>query len=217
MKKSLCVLLSLLIILPHMSLMACAEEAVESNHGVIDIREADNFSDVYISEEMTFDEMVRDFAKNTGTSFETAKVALTKVDSANAPARVTPGTVYRRISTTLNVTGEYKPRLDFYCEISRGGNFWGIMSIYSVQMYREYNGITKQFAGNVETWLRSGYQIEYIVNGDFYHYGSTTTTVGGEIQVGVGDYFNMGFNVSVTTESNHYAYFYDADLLTLQQ
>lgn len=171
----------------------------------------DENSNVSVSDPMTFTEMVTHYAKTTGISYEEALAAF-----PNESTRATRTASHRVLSVTLNVTGSYKPHLDFYCNTSEGGNFWGITSIYSVQLVRNYGNESKQFAGTVDMWLRSGYEIEYVVNGDFYNNGTTTASGGTGLSVGVGGSANISFQASIAHSSNHYKYFYDHQTVAFQ-
>ena len=136
---------------------------------------------VTVSKIMTFEEMVRRYAEVGGISYAKALRAfpMQSMSSTRASDRT-----YRTVSVTLNVDTErgslttYHPTLELYCRISVGDGNWGIMSIYSVQMNRNSNGMTKQFSGDVQVWLRGPLSIEYVVNGDFYNNGTTTTSGG---------------------------------------
>ena len=57
--------------------------------------------------------------------------------------------------------------------------------------------------------IRSGYDIEYVINGDFYNNGTTTISGGGNLGLGINDSATIGFSASITYQSNHYAYFYE--------
>lgn len=115
------------------------------------------------------------------------------------------------LSVTLSVENKpsYKPTLDFYCHVSVGDGVWGIQDIYLVQMDRSSGGITKQFSGEVNVWLRGPERIEYVVNGDFYNYGTTTVSFGGKVNIDIGKNAKLDFSASVTTTDNWYAYCYD--------
>lgn len=82
----------------------------------------------------------------------------------------------RTLSVTLDVSETYKPTLNFYCETSERGQYWGITSMYSVHIDRDYNGMVQQFNGDVHVWLISPYEIAYIVDGDFCDIGSTQSS-----------------------------------------
>ena len=178
---------------------------------IIDLKSLDAENpNVKISEPMTFTEMVSSYAEIEGISYEEALAVFPKESSASAR---TPS--HRMLSVTLNVTGSYKPTLNFYCNTSEGGNFWGITSIYSVQLNRTYGNTSKQFSGTIDVWLRSGYQIEYIVNGDFYNNGTTSASGGIGLNIGVGSGAQVSFQIS--SSSNHYKYFYEGKLVSFQR
>lgn len=125
--------------------------------------------DVQAKDLLTYEEMVAWYARSGGMTYEEAL--------QHFPAqRGRASNIYHVFNTVLNVASNYKPTLEFYCEVSIGDGVWGIMSIYSVQMVRSYHGASKQYSGDIEVWLRSPHQIEYVVNGDFYNNGMTTTT-----------------------------------------
>ena len=169
----------------------------------VDFSELANNPDVSVSEPLTFTEMVELFAKNENVSYQEAYNWL-----GGDSRSVQPRDINRRVfSVRLDVAWNYKPTLDFYCETAEGGHFYQIHSIYSVQLNREYNGKSKQFAGDIEVWLRTGSIIEYIINGDFYDNGTTTIEGGGSINLGVNQRGTLSFSVSYL--SDHFKYFYD--------
>jgi len=123
---------------------------------------------------------------------------------------------YRVLRTYINVkNGAYKPRLEFYCNTSESGGYWGIKNIYSTQLNRYYKGVTKQFTGEVASWLRSAYQIEYLINGDFFENGKTTQTV--TTSTGFGINAKVSVEYSASYSSDHYAYCYDHQTRSFQQ
>ena len=182
---------------------ASADYKHTSIANTIDFNELANSPDVSVSEPLTFTEMVEVFAEKGNVSYQEAYNAL-----GGDSRSVQPRDIYRRIfSVKLDVASNYKPTLDFYCETAEGGHFYQIHSIYSVQLNREYNGRSKQFAGEINFWLRTSSTIEYIINGDFYDNGTTTVTGGVSINLGVGDGDSLTFSISYS--SNHFKYFYD--------
>lgn len=185
--------------------VSAAEDPSVGVHGTIDFANIENNPDVSVSEVMTFTEMVEHYAMNAGITYEDALLAFPNMPNTRAVNDI----YYRVLSVTLNVTEEYHPRLEFYCETAEGGNFRNINAIYSVQLVRSYNGLSKQYSGVVEVWLRSSYAIEYTVNGDFYNNGVTNITGGGEVEIGIDQIAKIKFNVSGTYESSHYQYFYE--------
>ena len=151
---------------------------------------------------MTFTEMIARMEKNADMSYDEVLRMLPDTMQTQA-AR---SNAYRSFTARLYVTDESQPYLDFYCATSEGGHFFNINSIYSIQLVRSYNGISKQFWGEVNAWLRSSNSIEYYVNGDFFNNG--TTTVSGGIGVNAGLNVKCSVTCSVSYSSNHYKYFY---------
>lgn len=180
---------------------ACMAEVQYPEARIVSVEE------VTVSEAMTYDEMVVTLAENSGISYQAAKDELAEPTSTQF--------TYRVLSVTLNVTSTYKPTLDFYCETSES-RYWGIKSIFSVQLNREYNGISKQFIGNIDVYLRSAYQIQYIINGDFYNNATVTIIGGADLDIGIGGVGSITFEGSISSTSNHYKYFYDDALVAFQ-
>lgn len=167
----------------------------------------DNSSDVSVSEPMTFEEMVARYAENDNITYYEA-YELLGGNSRSVQPYSTNDLKYRVFSANLHVTDVYIPHIEFFCVTAEGGHFFQINSIYSVQLVRSYENMSKQFSGNIECWLRSGYDIEYVINGDFYNNGTTTVAGGGNVNVGLNEVASIGFNASITYSSNHYKYFY---------
>lgn len=166
--------------------------------------------DIEISEPMTYEETLRFYAEKNNTTIEEA----TRILGGNSRAAKSQTT--RVLTTRVEVTSSYKPTIDFYCYINTDGHYWGITSIYSVQLNRNYNGTIKQFSGNIETYLRSAYEIEYIINGDFYNTGTTSTSNGGGVDIGINGVGNVNYTTSNTETSNYYAYCYDSKVIAFQ-
>ena len=92
---------------------------------------------------MTFTEMIARMAKNADMSYDEVLRMLPDTMQTQA-AR---SNAYRSFTASLYVTDEYQPYLDCYCATSEGGHFFNINSVYSIQLVRSYNGISKQFGG----------------------------------------------------------------------
>ena len=119
----------------------------------------------------------------------------------------------------IDVTNSYKPVLEFYCEVSKGDGVWGIMNIYSVQLDRSpssFLGEAKQFQGEIQVWLRGVYEIEYLINGDFYNNGTTTVSGGTDISAGIDDLISVSFSLGYTSESSWYEYCYQHDTVSFE-
>jgi len=166
--------------------------------------------EVTVSKIMTFEEMVNRYAEVGGISYAEALTAFPRQSMRS----IASSSSYRTVSVTLNVNTEsgslttYHPTLEFYCKISVGDGNWGIISIYSVQMNRSSNNMTKQFGGDVQVWLRGPLSIEYVVNGDFYNNGTTTSSGGVNLELGIDDAAKVTFSSSNATSSNYYGYCY---------
>lgn len=160
-----------------------------------------------VSKIMTFEELVTHCAQTNGISYQEALTEFPAIMPLAYDG-------YRVLSVTLNVQTEaglatsYHPTLEFYCSISVGDGVWAIIDIYKVEMVRSSNGMTKQFGGSVDVWLRHPLTIEYAVNGDFYNTGTTTVGGGASASIGLGEGSNITFSLSGSTSSNYFGYCY---------
>jgi hypothetical protein len=175
--------------------------AVEVDASVIDI--SNEKKEINISPVLTFDEMVREVAKENGIPIIQAQQELGFTDESARQARTARAT-YRTLSQSFTVNASYRPTMRFYCETSESGNFRAIKRILRVEMIRGYNGLSKQFGGTVYVHLEDANRIFYIVNGDFFNNGSTTWNAG--VNIGVGRNASIKFGVTNTT--SHYQYRY---------
>lgn len=182
-----------------------ANEADASMYrGSIDLCSIIDDPNVTASEVMTYDEMIRHYAQNEGLTYAEAEKRFPAPRSADG----TNDIGYRTFTANLDVTSEYKPHLEFYCETAEGGHFFNINSIHSVKLVQIYGSISKQFSGDIEVWLRSSNSIEYVVNGDFYDNGTTTSSGGVGLDINLGQRGKVSFWASIASADNHYAPFY---------
>ena len=171
-----------------------------------------------VSKPMTYSEMAQHFANENGidyaTAFKTLYPDLYKVSNGNRVLARAART--RELSVYINVSYEYKPRLAFYCNTDEQGNYWGITSIYRVTLYRYYNNLVKAFSGELDAWLISPYQIEYMINGDFYNTATQTSevTIGGSFTTG--DLINIQGSISTSSSTNYYKYCYEHKTVSFQ-
>ena len=212
MKRIISLVSSFVLVFSLLYIPAYADENTADTE-IIDVNEINNEdSDIQVSAPMSFSEMVNHYMEVNGVSYDEAlkafPVRLQKETRASA--------TYRTLSVSLTVTSTCRPRIEFYCRTSESGSYWGILSIYSVQLVRSYSGISKQFTGNISVWLRSAYQIEYTINGDFYNNGTTTVSGGGGLDLGIGESVNISLSASMSYESNHYKYFYEHRTVAFQ-
>ncbi len=82
-------------------------------------RETIERSEAEVSDILTYDEFIEEYTNNEGVSLEFAKERLFLSDNGLVSDCATTAT-YRIISDTLNVTADYKPRINFYCQVSEG-------------------------------------------------------------------------------------------------
>ena len=151
---------------------------------------------------MTFTEMVSVYAENNDISFIEAYTELLKGKS-NIETSSARSSSYRVLTVGLYVNSGYKPSIDYYVTTSESGTYWGITSIYSVQLNRIYKGASKVFQGNLESWLRSPYQIEYIINGDFYNQATSTSSY--TISESWGTDVKISLTITASNSSSYYA------------
>lgn len=83
-------------------------------------------------------------------------------------------------------------------------------------MEKNYAGSAKQFSGTVDMWFRNGYQLEYIVNGDFYINGTMAISDGADLDFSSDNYIQLSFTTSSSTMPIHYQYFYNHETLAFQ-
>ena len=175
-------------------------------------------SKTVVSDVLTFSQIVDEISKNNNITKSEASNQIissfskqdkninTDINSKLTAKLEAQRATYRKIGTFLNVTDEYHPKLYFYCQTDeyQHSSFRAILKILNVGIYREdlNTGVTKQFGGTVYANLEDPNKIFYIVNGDFYNYG--TTTVGGGVNIGVGQAATVNFNIS--NSKNHYKY-----------
>lgn len=114
---------------------------------------------------------------------------------------------YTILSKALNVSPDYKPTLKFYIQVDSSHGAYYIYKILKVDMNRQYNSKSKNFAGNIYYNLETNTKIYYSINGDFYNKGTISTTGGGS--VGIGESCELYF--SLTGASSHFKYFYEED------
>lgn len=162
---------------------------------------------------MTFTEMVSVYAENNDISFIEAYTELLKGRS-NIETSSARSSSYRVLTVGLYVNSGYKPSIDYYVTTSESGSYWGITSIYSVQLNRIYKGASKVFQGNLESWLRSPYQIEYIINGDFYNQATSTSSY--TISGSWGTNVKISLTITASNSSSYYAPIYQSRTVSFQ-
>ncbi len=160
------ILVFAILIICSISGLAAKKTTAETN--MIDVQEVnDNSTEIAISECMNREEIIQHYMETNGGSLEEAqKIFPISFDREKV--------FYRILSVYLPVTISYKPHIEFYCQTSENGNDWGIVSVYKASLVESYDWISKQFTGELQMWLRGAYQIEYMINGDFYNNDTTS-------------------------------------------
>lgn len=213
MKKTTKILITAALSLATLSSIIYTEKNTELNtRNVIDIRNNEN-SNVTFSEPMSFSEMVTHYAEAAEISYDEALKLFPEKDTDDAAS----SKCHRILNIPLDVTATYKPQLELYCEASESGHYWGLSNIYLVNLERNHDGSAKQFSGTVDMWLRNGYELEYIVNGDFYSNGATAISDDTDLDIETDSYAHISFTTSSSIVPIHYQYFYGHQTLALQK
>lgn len=212
MKKTTKILITATLSLTVLSsIIYTAQNAKLNATEVIDTRNNEN-SNVTFSEPMSFSEMVTHYAETTEISYDEALKLFPEESNDNA----TSSKYYRILNIPLDVTATYKPQLELYCETSESGHYWGLSNIYLINMEKNHDGSSKQFSGDVDIWFRNGYELEYIVNGDFYNNGTMTMSDNTDLDFTEDNYAHISFTTSSSIMPVHYQYCYDYQTLTFQ-
>ena len=212
MKKTTRILITATLSLATLSSIIYVEKNAELNTTeVVDIRNTEN-SNVTFSEPMSFSEMVTHYAETAEISYDEALKLFPEESTGNAAS----SKYHRILNIPLDVTATYKPQLELYCETSESGHYWGLSNIYLVNMEKNHDGSSKQFSGTVDMWFRNGYQLEYIVNGDFFTNGTMAISDDTDLDFNADNYAHISFMTSSSVMPIHYQYFYDHQTLAFQ-
>jgi len=150
-----------------------------------------------------YDVALKDMVENGNIPSQKAKEILsTRETKETRSGTLVRANTYRTLTKTVTVTSAYKPTINWYCSTSESGNYHGIVKILRTSLNRSYNGVAKQFAGDLYSKLERSDCIYYELNGDFYNNG--TTTISGTGSAELSGYGSVGFSVSYA--SNHYKY-----------
>lgn len=153
------------------------------------------------------DDIIQDYVKNTGVSYEVAQMTL--FPEMSSRTSVTTSQTFVKVNAEVRSSSYptlygYVPlngtHVYFYCETSESGWFRGVKRI----LYAGYYSGHLAFKGNFQYHLQSSDRIRYTLNGHLYSYTTSTTSAGG--QIGIGQYANL--NMSVASTSNYYGPLY---------
>lgn len=156
--------------------------------------------DVEVKGPFTLHELAKELAAIEEISVDEAIKILS---SKNGGIQTMAQRDYYTYTRSVRVTSEYRPKVTFYCEVLRQD--FQVLSFFSVKhasLDRKYNGMSKQFGGELYYNLERNDRLYYELNGDFYDNGTTTSS--GGFEIGLGDEAKIKFNISYS--SNFYEY-----------
>ncbi len=152
------------------------------------------------SESMTLDSLAAQLSTDTNITIDEARQWIEADQSpeigTNDQAR------YVVFTSFFHATDAFTPYLKIYCETEQNGSTLSIKRIISYHLVHVFGSLNKPFAGNVDVFLASPDTIHYVVNGDFYEQGITTT------QLDTSPDGLMRLTYSITGSANWYAYVY---------
>lgn len=172
-----------LLITPVSGLINNYDSVAKANN--INLNELSKENDVIISKEMTREELINYFAENNNVSKSEAEIMLFKSRFEERYAYS-----YRTISKNLS----YGARIEFYTQGDGWNNYYSIDKLLNVSIKHD----SKSFGGSVYANLESNTSIYYDVEGNLYNGG--TTTVSGNLNIGVGQGGSAGLGASYSTD-----------------
>lgn len=212
---------ALLLMLSPLSAYAAesTSNAAESTSSISDTIDIYPNPNVIASKVMTFDELVITNASDRNIPVEQAREELIanyiKAHSSDGlRSSIQPRTtLYQTFAVHLNAFSNYKPYIRWYCEVNEGGGYRGIVKILDTQLDRVDNGTAKQFSGTIYINLENANTIKYTINGDFFNYGTTTSS--GNVGIKAGEFFTMSY--TITSSSNYFGTIYEEGKFQLYQ
>ncbi|MBJ9989431.1 hypothetical protein [Paenibacillus sp. S28] len=163
------------------ALSASAQGNSEGGFDLKGLSSIGNNSDFEMSDVLTFDEIAQVYADDHNITLTEAKEVFNRGNSSQKSLALA---TYRTFTGYLGDYGGFKPILRYYCSTTEGGGYIAILKIETWELVRSDGNVTKQFVGTVKSYLENASKIHYIVNGDWYNNGATTTEVGASINVG---------------------------------
>ena len=161
------------------------------------------------STEVSKNDIINDYVKNTGVSFEEASRLLfpsSRMRSVNTAG--VDSVSYVRLASSFQddtlygyVPG-YAGKVYFYCEVSKSGWFRGIKRI----IYAGYYAGDSVFSGNFQYALPNANRIHYTLSGGLYSNTQTTVSTGGSI--GIGQTGSVNIQISRTSSYKRSLYYH---------
>ncbi|WP_052406318.1 hypothetical protein [Clostridium culturomicium] len=154
-----------------------------SNENITGTTSLDSSSTV-VSDVLTFNEMVSEFAKDNNISEEQATLQIESnfintIDTTTRTSRSQTildarAATYRTLSSTINVTSSYKPSIRFYCQTDEwpGSSFRAIDRLLTVTVNGSYGSLSKGFIGSGLVQLETANRISWTIKGNFVNIGT---------------------------------------------
>lgn len=164
------------------SLGVFAEEDNRAN--VVQIDENTTFTEV-----LSFEDLAKAYAKDTGISFDAALESLaggSSMESLSQKSTVNYGYFTKKISISGYPPYNYRPTVKIYCSYTRDPHYY-ILEALNATVDRNDGSTIKQFQGSL-FYFRENYQtIHFEINGQFYNNGNTyqISASAGLVQYGV--------------------------------
>lgn len=161
------------------------------------------------STEVSKNDIISDYIKNTGVSYEEASRLLfpsSRMRSVNTAG--VDSVSYVRLASSFqdDTLYAYVPedagQVYFYCEVSKSGWFRGIKRI----IYAGYNAGDLVFSGNFQYALPDANRIHYTLSGGLYSTTTTTVSTGGSI--GIGETGSVNIQLSRTSSYKRSLYYH---------
>ncbi|GIP53595.1 MULTISPECIES: hypothetical protein [Paenibacillus] len=219
-KHKLFISLSLALIFMMSTVMGASAESIDTSakvignnennitySGIIELERSDfdkifeSDGPVYLgdglwAEELTYEEMAQQIAKNRNVSEKYVRSLLSERSSE-------PNYYYTHFYQQFEVgdTGWF-PQIDFYIKCE--GIYRDFIKVEDLNLIRSYNYISKQFTGKLQAKVEDVKSIYWVINGDFYNNGTTKQSFSGGVSAS--DYATLSF--SIESQNNHFGYVY---------
>ncbi len=152
------------------------------------------------SESLTLDGLAAQMATDTNMTMEQARQRIEEESTNELGA--SDQTQYVVFTSFFHVNDTFTPYLKIYCEIEPSGSNHYLTRVISYHMVHIFGSMNKPFAGTVDVSLENPNKLHYVINGDFYEQGITTT------QLDVSPDGLMRLTYAIANSTNWYAYVY---------
>ena len=134
------------------------------------------------------------------------------LDEVNANIKSRAAYDYWTVYDVCKVNSAYtcRPYFYTYASFNSTGYPLSFVKVQRGSIDRNYNGVSKQFSGELYYHLERNNKLHWDLNGDFFNNGTTTVSLGASVGVG-GD---SSISFSISSASNHFAYCHKYDDIT---